>query len=174
MKWWSFFGHYLCITALPICSGLTTAITPSLVTVTRLCSPRFQWRTHLRRSARFPENKTPAKSKSKEFLKYNRKALSRIYPKGQRMDSSNYDPYPLWLCGCHMVSLNFQTAGTALCSLMEPDRLYAWRRLYRNLVQTFADSSSNSGAVMQIVTVPQNHIHSLSKLFYPQAIYSTV
>ncbi|XP_042563294.1 1-phosphatidylinositol 4,5-bisphosphate phosphodiesterase gamma-2-like isoform X2 [Clupea harengus] len=58
----------------------------------------------------FVENKTPAKSKSKEFLKYNRKALSRIYPKGQRMDSSNYDPYPLWLCGCHMVSLNFQTA----------------------------------------------------------------
>ena len=122
----------------------------------------------------FVENKTPAKSKSKEFLKYNCKALSRIYPKGQRMDSSNYDPYPLWLCGCHMVSLNFQTAGTALCSLMEPDRLYAWRRLYRNLVQTFADSSSNSGAVMQIVTVPQNHIHSFSKLFYPPAIYSTV
>ncbi|XP_031419015.1 1-phosphatidylinositol 4,5-bisphosphate phosphodiesterase gamma-2-like [Clupea harengus] len=26
------------------------------------------------------------------------------------MDSSNYDPYPLWLFGCHMVSLNFQTA----------------------------------------------------------------
>ncbi|XP_041965312.1 1-phosphatidylinositol 4,5-bisphosphate phosphodiesterase gamma-2 [Alosa sapidissima] len=58
----------------------------------------------------FVENKTPAKSKSKEFLRYNRKALSRIYPKGQRVDSSNYDPYPLWLCGSHMVALNFQTA----------------------------------------------------------------
>ncbi len=42
---------------------------------------------------------------------YNRKALSRVYPKGQRVDSSNYDPYPLWMCGCHMVALNFQTAG---------------------------------------------------------------
>ncbi|KAL2093073.1 hypothetical protein ACEWY4_010385 [Coilia grayii] len=58
----------------------------------------------------FVENKIPAKSKSKDFLRYNRRALSRIYPKGQRMDSSNYDPYPLWLCGCHMVALNFQTA----------------------------------------------------------------
>uniref|UniRef100_A0AAY4DMK5 Phosphoinositide phospholipase C n=1 Tax=Denticeps clupeoides TaxID=299321 RepID=A0AAY4DMK5_9TELE len=58
----------------------------------------------------FVENKVPAKHKAKEFLWYNRKALSRIYPKGQRVDSSNYDPYPLWACGCHMVALNFQTA----------------------------------------------------------------
>ncbi|XP_065139538.1 1-phosphatidylinositol 4,5-bisphosphate phosphodiesterase gamma-2-like [Paramisgurnus dabryanus] len=58
----------------------------------------------------FVENKTPARSKSSQFLAYNRKALSRIYPKGQRVDSSNYDPYPLWMCGCHMVALNFQTA----------------------------------------------------------------
>uniref|UniRef100_A0A6Q2XQA5 Phosphoinositide phospholipase C n=1 Tax=Esox lucius TaxID=8010 RepID=A0A6Q2XQA5_ESOLU len=58
----------------------------------------------------FVENKVPAKNKTPQFLKYNRKALSRIYPKGQRVDSSNYDPYPLWACGCHMVALNFQTA----------------------------------------------------------------
>uniref|UniRef100_A0A673ZER5 Phosphoinositide phospholipase C n=1 Tax=Salmo trutta TaxID=8032 RepID=A0A673ZER5_SALTR len=58
----------------------------------------------------FVENKIPAKNKTPDFLKYNRKSLSRIYPKGQRVDSSNYDPYPLWACGCHMVALNFQTA----------------------------------------------------------------
>lgn len=55
----------------------------------------------------------PGKSRTKEFLLYNRKALSRTYPKGQRVESSNYDPYPLWAVGCHMVALNFQTAGTA-------------------------------------------------------------
>lgn len=54
----------------------------------------------------------PGKSRTKEFLLYNRKALSRTYPKGQRVESSNYDPYPLWAVGCHMVALNFQTAGT--------------------------------------------------------------
>nr|XP_015223588.1 PREDICTED: 1-phosphatidylinositol 4,5-bisphosphate phosphodiesterase gamma-2 isoform X2 [Lepisosteus oculatus] len=58
----------------------------------------------------FVENKAPVpKRTAKEFLRYNRKALSRIYPKGQRVDSSNYDPYPLWTCGSHMVALNFQT-----------------------------------------------------------------
>uniref|UniRef100_A0A7N6FMA9 1-phosphatidylinositol 4,5-bisphosphate phosphodiesterase gamma n=1 Tax=Anabas testudineus TaxID=64144 RepID=A0A7N6FMA9_ANATE len=58
----------------------------------------------------FVENKTPGKSRTKDFLQYNRKALSRIYPKAQRVESSNYDPYPLWAVGCHMVALNFQTA----------------------------------------------------------------
>lgn len=58
----------------------------------------------------FVETKVPSRNKSTEFMLYNRKSLSRIYPKGQRVDSSNYDPYPLWMCGCHMVALNFQTA----------------------------------------------------------------
>ncbi|XP_028286873.1 1-phosphatidylinositol 4,5-bisphosphate phosphodiesterase gamma-2 [Parambassis ranga] len=58
----------------------------------------------------FVENKLPGKSRTKDFLQYNRKALSRIYPKGQRVESSNYDPYPMWVLGCHMVALNYQTA----------------------------------------------------------------
>lgn len=58
----------------------------------------------------FVENKLPGKSRTRDFLKYNRKALSRIYPKGQRVESSNYDPYPLWAVGCHMVALNYQTS----------------------------------------------------------------
>ncbi|XP_077452649.1 1-phosphatidylinositol 4,5-bisphosphate phosphodiesterase gamma-2 isoform X2 [Stigmatopora argus] len=57
----------------------------------------------------FVENKTPGKSLSRSFLQYNQTALSRIYPKGQRVESSNYDPYPLWENGCQMVALNFQT-----------------------------------------------------------------
>ena len=57
------------------------------------------------------ENKTPGKSQTQKFLQYNRMALSRVYPKGQRVESSNYDPHPLWAAGCHMVALNFQTAG---------------------------------------------------------------
>uniref|UniRef100_A0AAY5EEH6 Phosphoinositide phospholipase C n=1 Tax=Electrophorus electricus TaxID=8005 RepID=A0AAY5EEH6_ELEEL len=76
------------------------------------CQPRSKDKDHnygYKEVRSFVENKVPSKSKSIEFLRYNRKALSRIYPKGQRVDSSNYDPYPLWICGCHMVSLNFQT-----------------------------------------------------------------
>lgn len=46
-----------------------------------------------------------------DLLKYNQKGLTRIYPKGQRVDSSNYDPFRFWLCGSQMAALNFQTAG---------------------------------------------------------------
>ncbi|XP_063816320.1 1-phosphatidylinositol 4,5-bisphosphate phosphodiesterase gamma-1 isoform X1 [Pseudophryne corroboree] len=60
----------------------------------------------------FPETKAEKyvnKLKGKKFLQYNRRQLSRIYPKGQRLDSSNYDPMPMWICGSQLVALNFQT-----------------------------------------------------------------
>ncbi|CAF0953457.1 unnamed protein product [Adineta ricciae] len=44
-----------------------------------------------------------------EFVNYNKRQLSRIYPKGGRVDSSNYMPQIFWNAGCQMVSLNFQT-----------------------------------------------------------------
>jgi len=45
------------------------------------------------------------------LLKTNEKCLSRIYPKGQRVDSSNYDQMSMWNCGCHLAALNYQTPG---------------------------------------------------------------
>jgi hypothetical protein len=42
--------------------------------------------------------------------RYSRRQLSRIYPNGKRVDSSNYDPQPLFNVGCQLVALNFQTA----------------------------------------------------------------
>ena len=45
------------------------------------------------------------------FVSYSNRQLSRVYPKGQRMDSSNFDPLPMWNAGCQMVSLNYQTGG---------------------------------------------------------------
>uniref|UniRef100_A0A671MFR7 Phosphoinositide phospholipase C n=1 Tax=Sinocyclocheilus anshuiensis TaxID=1608454 RepID=A0A671MFR7_9TELE len=77
------------------------------------CQPRSKDKDHnytYKEVRSFVENKIPSRNKSTQFMLYNRKALSRVYPKGQRVDSSNYDPYPLWMCGCHMVALNFQTA----------------------------------------------------------------
>ena len=44
-----------------------------------------------------------------EFVNYNKRQMSRIYPKGGRVDSSNYMPQIFWNAGCQMVSLNFQT-----------------------------------------------------------------
>ncbi|KAM9842970.1 1-phosphatidylinositol 4,5-bisphosphate phosphodiesterase beta-2 [Aulostomus maculatus] len=44
-----------------------------------------------------------------EFVEYNKRQMSRIYPKGTRVDSSNYNPQPFWNVGCQMVALNYQT-----------------------------------------------------------------
>ncbi|KTF92062.1 hypothetical protein cypCar_00039688, partial [Cyprinus carpio] len=44
-----------------------------------------------------------------EFVEYNKMQLSRIYPKGTRVDSSNYMPQVFWNAGCQLVALNFQT-----------------------------------------------------------------
>ena len=40
---------------------------------------------------------------------YHRKQLSRVYPKGPRVDSSNYDPVPIWNCGSQLLAMNYQT-----------------------------------------------------------------
>ncbi|XP_013923397.1 PREDICTED: 1-phosphatidylinositol 4,5-bisphosphate phosphodiesterase beta-2-like [Thamnophis sirtalis] len=40
--------------------------------------------------------------------------MSRIYPKGTRMDSSNYMPQMFWNVGCQMVALNFQTSDVPM------------------------------------------------------------
>ena len=42
---------------------------------------------------------------------FNKRQMSRIYPKGTRVDSSNYMPQVFWNAGCQMVALNYQTLG---------------------------------------------------------------
>ncbi|XP_077138743.1 1-phosphatidylinositol 4,5-bisphosphate phosphodiesterase beta-4 isoform X2 [Ranitomeya variabilis] len=49
-----------------------------------------------------------------EFVNYNKRQMSRIYPKGGRVDSSNYMPQIFWNAGCQMVSLNYQTPDLAM------------------------------------------------------------
>ncbi|KAH7710651.1 hypothetical protein AAVH_22058 [Aphelenchoides avenae] len=46
---------------------------------------------------------------SANFIDHNRRQLTRVYPKGSRVDSSNYMPLIFWNCGCQMVAINLQT-----------------------------------------------------------------
>ncbi len=48
------------------------------------------------------------------LFSYNKRQISRIYPKGTRVDSSNYMPQIFWNAGCQLVALNFQTLGTSV------------------------------------------------------------
>uniref|UniRef100_A0AAY3ZWW7 Phosphoinositide phospholipase C n=1 Tax=Denticeps clupeoides TaxID=299321 RepID=A0AAY3ZWW7_9TELE len=51
------------------------------------------------------------KDSGKYFVRHNSRQLSRIYPSGQRLQSSNYNPQDMWNAGCQIVALNFQTPG---------------------------------------------------------------
>ena len=61
----------------------------------------------------FAEDKAQSliREHAREFVAYNQRQLSRIYPRGKRLDSSNYNPYLFWPVGCQMVALNYQTMG---------------------------------------------------------------
>ena len=62
----------------------------------------------------FPEtivDKFTNQKNSQKFVQYNLHQFSRVYPKGTRVDSSNYDPTPMWNCGVQMAALNYQTPG---------------------------------------------------------------
>jgi phosphatidylinositol phospholipase C, delta len=54
------------------------------------------------------------KNHARKWLIYNQSHMTRTYPAGSRVDSSNYTPILPWSTGCQMVALNFQTADNAL------------------------------------------------------------
>lgn len=65
----------------------------------------------------FSENKVRSRCRHKEsfqWIVYNQTHMSRTYPAGSRVDSSNYSPLLAWSNGCQMVALNFQTPDAFL------------------------------------------------------------
>uniref|UniRef100_A0AAV2M2D4 Phosphoinositide phospholipase C n=1 Tax=Knipowitschia caucasica TaxID=637954 RepID=A0AAV2M2D4_KNICA len=52
--------------------------------------------------------------KPMDFLLFNQRQLSRIYPSSYRIDSSNFNPQPFWNAGCQLVALNYQSEGRVL------------------------------------------------------------
>lgn len=59
------------------------------------------------------EKEIITKVKTKEdrdfWLKHHQQYFTRVYPKGTRFDSSNYNPFPGWAIGSQVVALNLQT-----------------------------------------------------------------
>jgi len=51
---------------------------------------------------------------SRQWIRYNQRYLSRTFPSGARVDSSNYNPIQAWATGCQLVALNFQTPDPSL------------------------------------------------------------
>lgn len=83
------------------------------------------------------------------MLDYHQKQFTRVYPKGLRVGSSNFDPIKFWNCGVQMTALNYQTADRAMqinqakfrqngCSgyVLRPDFMFSSNN---------ADQTSNNG-----------------------------
>ncbi|KAF9257919.1 PLC-like phosphodiesterase [Marasmius fiardii PR-910] len=47
-----------------------------------------------------------------DIIKHTRSHLVRIYPKGMRVSSSNYEPHRFWVMGAQLVAINWQTFDT--------------------------------------------------------------
>lgn len=65
----------------------------------------------------FPETKAEKQFVQQNtllFVAYHRHQISRVYPKGQRLDSSNFNPVPFWNVGSQMIALNYQTGDKAM------------------------------------------------------------
>jgi len=49
-----------------------------------------------------------------QWKEFNTTHMTRIYPHGSRVDSSNYNPIVAWAMGIQLVALNFQTDDSAM------------------------------------------------------------
>ncbi|KAF7294521.1 DNA polymerase [Mycena kentingensis (nom. inval.)] len=47
--------------------------------------------------------------KLENLIRHTQTHVVRIYPKGTRVNSTNYEPIPFWAAGCQLVALNIQT-----------------------------------------------------------------
>ena len=54
------------------------------------------------------------KDNAELWRQYNVRHMTRTYPAGARVDSSNYNPTLAWAMGCQLVALNFQTGDVPL------------------------------------------------------------
>ncbi|XP_060577835.1 1-phosphatidylinositol 4,5-bisphosphate phosphodiesterase beta-4-like isoform X1 [Ruditapes philippinarum] len=104
-------------------TGATTNIHPALSALVNYAQPvKFQGfdvaeeRCFHYHMSSFNENTGLGylKTQAIEFVNYNKRQMSRIYPKGGRVDSGNYMPQIFWNAGCQMVALNFQTPDLAM------------------------------------------------------------
>ena len=50
-----------------------------------------------------------------DLIKHNKTHVVRIYPKGIRIGSTNYEPHRYWSAGAQLVAINWQTFGVYTC-----------------------------------------------------------
>ncbi|OAY51675.1 phosphoinositide phospholipase C 2 [Manihot esculenta] len=64
-----------------------------------------------------PQLESAAEAHAKEIIRFTQRNILRVYPKGTRIDSSNYNPLIGWMHGAQMVAFNMQGHGKSLWSM---------------------------------------------------------
>ncbi|NXP20689.1 PLCH1 phosphodiesterase, partial [Scytalopus superciliaris] len=64
--------------------------------------------------SKWAEAHQAVQQKAEQFMLYNQKQLTRVYPSAYRIDSSNFNPVPYWNAGCQLVALNYQSEGRVM------------------------------------------------------------
>uniref|UniRef100_A0A7S4S4M8 Phosphoinositide phospholipase C n=1 Tax=Ditylum brightwellii TaxID=49249 RepID=A0A7S4S4M8_9STRA len=103
-------------------TAVSHGVAPELATMTLFHGTNFKnWDTSIEKPTyhmhSFSESTVRSLSKqtnSRQWIEYNRTHLTRTFPSGKRVDSSNYSPMVAWSNGCQMVALNFQTPDSPL------------------------------------------------------------
>ncbi|XP_054657503.1 1-phosphatidylinositol 4,5-bisphosphate phosphodiesterase delta-3 [Grus americana] len=104
----------------PLQAKDASQVAPELSAVVVYCQAvPFPGLAHALRNPRPCEMSSFSERKARKLIKeagpalvrYNARQLSRIYPLGLKMNSSNYNPQEMWNAGCQLVALNFQTPG---------------------------------------------------------------
>ncbi|XP_074892270.1 1-phosphatidylinositol 4,5-bisphosphate phosphodiesterase delta-3 [Buteo buteo] len=104
----------------PLQAKDASQVAPELSAVVVYCQAvPFPGLAHALRHPRPCEMSSFSERKARKLIKeagpalvqYNAQQLSRVYPLGLKMNSSNYNPQEMWNAGCQLVALNFQTPG---------------------------------------------------------------
>lgn len=117
-------------------SGKKPKIVPELANLTLFHGVKFKAfeasidssNTHMHSIGETKISKILGKQAGNTILwrQYNTHHMTRTYPAGSRLDSSNYNPMTAWSVGCQMVALNFQSCDTPL--ILNDGRFRADRR----------------------------------------------
>lgn len=83
--------------------------------------------------------------KSEQFMIYNQKQLTRIYPSAYRIDSSNFNPLPYWNAGCQLgvYASRRNSSLSLLGAAVLPNSLKLW-------TCTVALNYQSEGRIMQL------------------------
>lgn len=83
-----------------------------------------------------------------DFIAHNRKHLTRAYPKGSRLNSSNFEPHHMWAAGVQLVALNWQTFGECLTRTVRHRCLKSSTKLSLLLIQSRHGHGAQLGNVL--------------------------